>query len=341
MQFFTEIAIPESPHKLGYQTGIVFMGSCFSENIGQKLIDLKFPVDLNPFGILYNPASIAEGLRLLLSDKSFTRDDLFHHQGLWSSFYHHSRFSDVDPNVALQKINGRLAYSRKFLKNARFLFITFGTSWVYQLKSTNKIVSNCHKIPDREFLRYRLSPETIVEDYQALLTQILQINQNLKIILTLSPVRHWKDGAVENQLSKAVLTLAIDHLVKTFGPETCSYFPSYEIVMDELRDYRFYAEDMIHPNSMAIDYIFERFTKVFISPESLKIAKDVLKIRKASEHRPVNSASVEYKKFLLYNLKQVNDLIINFPFINLDQEKDKFESELTLYENQIERKHRK
>jgi hypothetical protein len=329
MSFFTKIEIPEFPWKMDYSKSMMFFGSCFSENIGQKLLDLKFNVDMNPFGILYNPVSIANSLKILLEKRVFTENDLFNDQGVWSSFYHHSRFSDADRETALEKINGRIALSREFLLNADFLIITFGTSWVYELKKTGQIVSNCHKVPAVEFKRFRLGVYEITEAYHELLEELWRFNPNLKVVFTVSPIRHWKDGAVENQVSKATLLLAIDRLLNGYGDLNCRYFPSYELMMDELRDYRFYAEDMLHLSPVAIDYIFDRFSKVLISNDSLQVAKEVVKIRKAVLHRPVNSASVEYERFLLYNLEEISKLTINFPYLNFANEKKYLEQELT------------
>ena len=329
MSFFTEIKIPEFPLKMDYSKSMQFFGSCFSENIGQKLIDLKFDVDLNPFGILYNPISIANSLNILLEKRVFTENELFRDQGIWSSFYHHSRFSDVNPGVALEKINNRIALSREFLMKADFLMITFGTSWVYELKETGQVVTNCHKVPAARFKRFRLDVSEITEVYSKLLTELWKFNPNLKVVFTVSPIRHWKDGAVENQLSKATLLLAIDHLLNGSESMNLGYFPSYELMMDELRDYRFYAEDMLHISSVATDYIFERFARVMISDHSLQVAKEVVKIGKAVLHRPVNSSSVEYERFILYNLEEINKLTINFPYLNFANEKKQLEQDLS------------
>lgn len=328
MSFFTEIQIPEFPHQIDYSKSMMFLGSCFSENIGQKLIDLKFDVDMNPFGILYNPESIANSLRILLEKRVFTESDLFKDHCLWNSFYHHSRFSDVDREVALDKINSRISNSNEFLKRADFLVITFGTAWVYELRKTGQIVSNCHKIPAAEFKRFRLGVFEITNVYRELLEQIWMFNPGLKVIFTVSPIRHWKDGAVENQLSKATLLLAIDNLIKGFGGEGCSYFPSYEIMMDELRDYRFYADDMLHISQVAVDYIFERFGKVAITSASRDISKSMLKINKAISHRPVNPNTTEFKKFLEQTLVLVNRMSEQVPGINLNAERNYFEQQL-------------
>jgi len=326
MSFFTEIQIPEFPEQMDYSKSMMLFGSCFSENIGQKLIDLKFNVDMNPFGILYNPESIANSLRILLEKRVFTEDDLFQDQGLWNSYYHHSRFSDVDREVALEKINTRISLSNEFLKKADFLVVTFGTAWVYELRKTGQIVSNCHKIPAADFKRFRLGVYEITIVYRELLEQIWKFNPGLKVIFTVSPIRHWKDGAVENQLSKATLLLAIDQLIKGFGNQSCAYFPSYELMMDELRDYRFYAEDMLHISSVAVDYIFDRFSKVMITKSSMDISKKVMKVRKAFDHRPVNPNTIEFREFLEQNLLQIKQLTIQFPNLDFTVERSYLEA---------------
>ncbi len=327
MSFFTEVHIPEYSPKIDHSKRIMFVGSCFSENIGQKMVDLKFDLDINPFGILYNPESIANSLKILLEKRIFTEKDLFTDQGLWNSFYHHSRFSDVTLENALEKINNRIEQSNDFLKTADFLFITFGTSWVYELKETGKIVSNCHKVPAAKFKRFRLGVFEITDLYRDLLQQIWEFNPGLKVIFTVSPIRHWKDGAVENQLSKSTLLLAIDRLKTGFGEKVCGYFPSYEIMMDELRDYRFYAEDMIHVGPVAVEFIFERFCKAYVSNESTTIFKALRKIRNAMQHRPVNPDSVEFRKFLSSNLAEIEKLQLNFPHLDFSVEKNYFEDD--------------
>jgi hypothetical protein len=330
MRFFTEIQIPESSDQMDYSKSMMLFGSCFSENIGQKLLDLKFDVDMNPFGILYNPESIANSFRILLEKRTFTEDDLFQDQGLWNSFYHHSRFSDVDQEVVLEKINTRISSSHEFIKKTDFLVITFGTAWIYELRKTGQVVSNCHKIPAAEFKRFRLGVSEITNVYRELLEQIWKLNPRLKVIFTVSPIRHWKDGAVENQLSKATLLLAIDQLIKGFADQSCAYFPSYELMMDELRDYRFYAEDMLHISSLAVDYIFERFSKVMITKESMGVSKKVMKLRKAFGHRPVNPNTVEFKEFIQQNLFLVNQLATQFPSLDFTHERNYFEEKLAI-----------
>jgi hypothetical protein len=334
MPLITEIQIPEFPSKMDYSKSILFFGSCFSENIGQRMIDLKYRVDMNPFGILYNPQSIANSLKFLLDQQQFKEKDLFQDQGLWNSLFHHSRFSDVDKEVVLYNINRRLIESHNFLKMADFLVITFGTAWAYELVSTGQVVSNCHKVASSFFNRVRLSTDEISVAYRLLLEQLWNFNPKLKVIFTISPIRHWKDGAVENQVSKSTLILAVDHLRNDFAERGLSYFPSYELMMDELRDYRFYAEDMIHLSSVAIDYIFDRFSQYLISKESENISKKVLKIRKSMLHRPVNTESAEYERFLRQTLVEIGELNTHFPNLDFEDEKSILKQKIEGFKNQ-------
>lgn len=314
---------------MDYSKSMMFFGSCFSENIGQKMIDLKYQVDMNPFGILYNPQSIANSLKFLLDKQPFNEYDLFQDQGLWNSFYHHSRFSDVDKDVVLSNINNRLIESHEFLKNADFLVITFGTAWAYELAISGQVVSNCHKVSASLFNRVRLTRHEISVAYRHLLEELWSFNPNLKVIFTISPIRHWKDGAIENQVSKSTLILAVDHLKNDFADRGLDYFPSYELMMDELRDYRFYAEDMIHLSPVAIDYIFDRFSRYLISKESMDTSKKVMKIRKSMLHRPVNEESSEFEKFLQSTLEEIVQLNANFPVLDFSKEKSLLEQKLS------------
>ncbi|MDX8337596.1 GSCFA domain-containing protein [Draconibacterium sp. IB214405] len=327
-KFQTIVDVPQFLWQTGYKKKNLFMGSCFTENVGAKMEALKYPVDINPFGILYNPLSVANGLQILLDEKQFGSSDLVEHNGLWHSFSHHGRFSNIEKDVALDEINSRIVNSATFLKEADFLYITFGTAWIYRYKKDGELVSNCHKIPAREFVRERLSVQQILDVYRQLLTKLWEFNPKLKVVFTVSPIRHWKDGAVENQRSKATLILAVDQLVQEFGSEKCAYFPSYEIVMDELRDYRFYAEDMLHISEVAIKHIWERFAEALIDAESLALSKEVVKITNAVKHRPINKNSIEFSKFLLSFLKKTGDLEKRFPYLNLKLEKEYFNTQI-------------
>jgi len=327
-KFHTIVDIPQYNWQTGYETTNIFMGSCFTENIGNRMATLKFNVDINPFGILYNPVSVATALRHLLKNKQYTEFDLVEHGGLWHSFSHHGRFSANNVGEVLENINGRIETSTKLLQQAGFLFITFGTAWVYKYKSSGETVSNCHKIPASAFSHTRLTVDEIVEDYRKLFSEIRIQNPNLKVIFTVSPIRHWGDGAIENQRSKSVLLLAIDKMVAEFRDTFCAYFPAYEIVMDELRDYRFYAPDMIHISDVAIAYIWQKFEQALIDEKSRQAAKQVVKIVQAINHRPLHNASSEYNRFLMLSYEQILKLENEYQNINLSDEKTHFEAEL-------------
>lgn len=323
-KFQTIVEIPEFSWKTEYQKRNLFMGSCFTENIGNRMSDLKYEVDINPFGILYNPMSVASGLEILLDNKEFEADDVHEHNGLWQSFAHHGNFSSTNKTQCLANINTRIKSSSEFLKSSDFLFLTFGTAWVYRHKKSGKVVSNCHKIPAKEFVRERLSVNDIVEKYMELFQQIWEVNPSLKVVFTVSPIRHWKDGAIENQRSKSTLLLAIEQLINMLGNDKCAYFPSYEIVMDELRDYRFYAEDMLHLTDVAVKHIWGIFENSLINEESIKNSREIQKIISAVRHRPINRKSIEFYKFLISFQKKIEELEAKLPFLNLMFEKEYF-----------------
>lgn len=323
VKFQTEVQLPDFRWKTGYREKNVFMGSCFTENVGQRLENANFQVDINPFGILYNPESVAGELEILLNNKIFSESDLIEQNGLWHSFSHHGKFSAADSNEVVSRINERIRFSSAFLKTADFLFITFGTAWVYRHCESKQVVSNCHKIPARDFVRERLSVEQILDRYKRLLPEIWAVNPEVKVVFTVSPIRHWKDGAIENQRSKAILLLAIDQLLQEFKNQ-CAYFPSYEIVMDELRDYRFYAADMLHMSDVAVDYIYDKFQLALVDEESQQIAGKVLKIRSAVQHKPFNTNTEVFVKFLEQSLQKTLDLEKQYPYLNLKLEKNYF-----------------
>lgn len=307
MDFRTQVKPEKVSFTFSHTTPIVLLGSCFAENIGEKLADHFFPIDINPFGTLYNPASVAEGLRMLVSGRQLQTSDLFRHEGAFHSFTHHSRFSAATEEACLRKINERLQSSAITLREAERLVVTFGTAWVYKLKSDGRIVGNCHKLPDNMFERLRLSVDEIVADWHNLIETLHQNNPSLKILFTVSPVRHWKDGANGNQLSKATLLLAIDELRRLY-PDYVAYFPAYEIMMDELRDYRFYADDMLHPSTLAVDYIWETFSNTYLASESRKLLKELAGIRRALNHKPFNPENEPYRAFLKQTIEKAESL---------------------------------
>jgi hypothetical protein len=329
LSFRSEVFPDFFSEKFGYHTKNMLIGSCFTEHIGKKLTDLKFPVIVNPFGILYNPVSVAQSLNNILKLKHFKEKDLFFFNEKWISFSHHGRFSSANSSDVVTSINYEIGQAADYLNNSSILFITFGTSWVYKYKKTNQVVANCHKIPAAEFDHYLLSINEIVQLYSDLFEEIHKRNEKLRIVFTLSPVRHWKDGVVNNQYSKSILIVAIQELIKKFV--FVSYFPSYEIFMDDLRDYRFYADDLFHPNQVGIDYVWEKFRACFINPNALIIAEKVEKILKATAHRPFYPTTRAYLKFLDNNLKAINQFKSEFPEMNFKEEIKYFISEKEKY----------
>ncbi len=322
MDFRTKVEIPASEAKIDHASGILLMGSCFADNIGSRLKALKFRVEHNPFGVLYNPVSIKNDLGLLKDRKLLSESDLYWFDNRWISFHHYTLFSGADQTACLKKINDSVISASKLLADARFLFITFGTAWVYEFRKTGQIVANCHKIPAGEFRRFLLSAGDIVEAYEELMAALQSYNPDLSIVFTVSPIRHWKDGATGNQLSKSILLVAIHQLVSKY--KNTIYFPAYEILMDELRDYRFYAKDMIHLSEAALDYIWEKFTGTFISAESADLITEIEKIIKARNHRPVNPDSAEYQKFKETVRMQINELLKKNPMLDLSEELEWF-----------------
>ena len=318
MDFRTHVEIPKPGFQISHQSKIQMLGSCFTETIGEKLQHNKFKADINPFGIIYNPMSVFQSLEMLLSGKQFLENELEFYNNLWFSYYHHSDFSCPGKDQCLEKINKRLIQSREILKSSDILKITFGTSWVFRHKKSDKVVSNCHKIPASEFIRHRVTTDEIVSVYDDLIRRISSLNPGLQIVFTISPVRHWKDGAHGNQLSKSLILLAVDKLVQMFGH--CYYFPSYEIILDELRDYRFYAEDMLHVNETGTNYVWQRFLDTFCASETLDLIKKTKEILQAKIHRPNNANSKEYCEFLKKNLKKALELKEKYPYLDLSDE---------------------
>lgn len=322
--FRTVVPVYPVKTKISYRSHSVFMGSCFTENIGEKLSWYKFPVCINPFGIIYNPFSIKKNLERLISGKNYVQEDLDFYNGLYFSYDHHSRFSDTNPDSCLRKINSELTAAHEGLKKSSCLFLTFGTSYYYALNTTGMIVSNCHKLPDKVFSRSRLTPAEIVNEFSSLIPNLLQLNPELKIVFTVSPIRHWKDGAHENQVSKSVLFVAIDDICRKF--DNCIYFPAYELMMDELRDYRFYEEDMIHPDKTAINFIWKRFSGCFIDEDTVRIMSEVEKIALSAQHRPFNPGSESFNVFVKKNIENIKRLNEKFPEIDLSTEYKYFTS---------------
>lgn len=322
MKLTTQVDIPKFPFEISHETKTIFTGSCFAENVGEKLSNLKFSSQVNSLGINYNPVSLANSIERSINNKLLSGYNLFNANGLWNNYDFHSKFSDVDKDVCLQKINNSVESSHEFIKEADVLFVSLGTAYTYVLKEIGITVSNCHKQPDNIFTRKLLDVEEITDIWSKLIKEIEQFNPKLKVIFTISPIRHKRDGFIANQLSKSVLFVAINELIDKF--ENVFYFPSYEIIMDELRDYRFYQDDMIHPSNFAVDYIMERFGDAFFSEETHKLNKLIEKIVSASNHRPFNPKTEEYRKFCNGISNKINEVEKQMPMVDFSVEKELF-----------------
>jgi hypothetical protein len=317
MKFFTKIPISKFQNPIDYTSKIVSLGSCFAENMGSKLAYYKFQNLVNPFGIIFNPVSIEQLISRAIQHQKFTEKDVFFHNERWHCHEVHSDLSNENKDKFLENLNLLLESTIQQIKESTHVIITYGTSWVYRLKTSKKIVANCHKVPQNQFDKEILSVQVIEKAIQNTIDLIRKINPNCNVIVTVSPVRHIKDGFVENQRSKAHLITAIHEVLqsKIFNPQPAIYFPSYEILMDELRDYRFYAEDLLHPNQVAIDYIWERFSETFISGSVFFVMAEVATIQKGLAHRPFNVNSESHQKFEFKLKENINALIAEFPFM--------------------------
>jgi hypothetical protein len=297
MQFRTQISLTKANNQIDYNSKIISIGSCFAENMAAKFDYFKFQNQTNPFGIIFNPVSIERIIERVVKQELFTEKDVFFHNERWHCFDAHSDLSNSDREELLESLNKAVEVTNDYLKVATHIIITYGTSWVYKNIESDQIVANCHKVPQKQFSKELLSVDVIQESIQNSINLIQTFNPNIKFIFTISPVRHIKDGFTENQLSKSHLFAALH---KTIDQHllAINYFPSYEIMMDELRDYRFYAEDMLHPNQIAIDYIWKLFSENYIEENSIFIMQEVSEIQKSLRHRSFNPESEQHQKFL-------------------------------------------
>lgn len=323
MNFHLNFPISTIKPGISYSNKLLFMGSCFAENIGEILQQYKFNTYINPHGVLYNPASIAVALNRYIDNKLFQEHELFYANECWNSWEHHSRFSDTDKKLCLTTINKSILSAHDLIKQADWLFITFGSAFAYRLNTTGELVGNCHKIPQKEFTRFLLDINTIVEDYTHLLHQLKAVNNKLKIIFTVSPVRYIRDGLIENTLSKARLIEAVHQLIQK--QEDTFYFPAYELMMDDLRDYRFYKTDLVHPTEQAISYIFEKLMDSAFSNDAKQLFEKIKEIITASKHRPFHTNTEAYKKFKDIYLIRCRELQKAYSFLDLRDEIVHFE----------------
>ncbi len=316
MKLQTQIPLIKSDNPIDYSSQLLLLGSCFSDNMGQKMEYFKFQNIQNPFGILFHPLAIEKLTSRAIHKEFYTEEEVFFLNERWHCYDAHSELSHASKEKLLGKLNSGLAQTRGQLLKASHIVITFGTAWVYQQKDTETIVANCHKVPQNQFSKELLSIDAIQKSIEIAIKDVQSINKNAQFIFTVSPVRHLKDGFVENQRSKAHLTTAIHQVI---SPQTqltgLSYFESYELMIDELRDYRFYARDMVHPNALAIDYIWERFQEVWMTDEAKETMKKVGEIQRGLQHRPFEPNSLGHRKFQESLLEKIAYIKKAFPFM--------------------------
>lgn len=317
MQLQTQIPLKPQRNQIDYSSKIVLLGSCFSENIGEKFQYYQFRTTVNPFGVIFQPLAIEKLITKSIKKELFSEKDVFCHNGLWHCFDAHSALSETASQATIENLNAALLLLRESLLTATHIIITLGTAWVYRFLESGLPVANCHKLPQKNFSKELLSTQEISASLQHILTSINEYNPGATVIFTISPVRHLKDGFTENQRSKANLITAVHYAIEThpLGIEGL-YFPAYEIMMDELRDYRFYAEDMLHPNTLAINYIWEKFKQVFLAPSTHALMDEVANIQNGLAHRPFNPGSEDYKHFRETLLQKIESIKTKLPHAN-------------------------
>ncbi len=291
---------------------VVMLGSCFSDNVGQRLCDGLFDCIVNPCGTLYNPASIANAVLDLLYDRDYTIDDLFQHEGVWHSFSHHSRFSGTDPDQVLESINESADRARKALSNASAIIVTFGTAYLFRLRENHRVVANCHKMPATMFSREMLPADKITGLWRKMVKEITARYPGMKVVFTVSPIRHLANGAHGNQISKSTLLLGVDALAREM-PESVVYFPAYEIMMDDLRDYRFYTADMTHPSDVAVDYIYDVFRRSFMTDDTRDLEQQCLKLSRRLKHRHISATTEAVDGFEAGTQAMISELVAAHP----------------------------
>lgn len=318
MQLHLDLKIKRSEHFADHRQSLLLLGSCFSEHIGHKLKALKFNTDTNPFGIVFNPRSMAASLQRIIHNKEFTTDDLVQHNNLWHGLEAHSRFSHPGQAEVLQQLNQNLDRWHQQIRSASWLILTFGSAYVYRHLGTGRYAANCHKIPQSAFDKELLEKEAIVSELSAVLENLKAMNPACRVLLTVSPVKHLRDGAVENNLSKAILLQSVHELAKQH-PQ-CAYFPAYELVIDDLRDYRFFEPDMAHPNQQAIDYVWSKFAGAYFSDDTLALNQRLEELGKARQHRFLHHEPQAIKTFKESYTLKAKALKEAFPFLDLEEE---------------------
>lgn len=322
MKFVLDIRIPEPEVKIDYRDKIMLVGSCFTEHIGDSLAELKFQVMQNPNGIVFDPSTVASSIISYLENETYPPGGLFQLNELWHSWQHHSRFSGMNQESVAANINTSRQAAHHFLKEAKWLIITLGTSFSYRLAENGAHVANCHRAPAVWFNKHMMAIEETVTLLDTMLYRLFQCNSSINVIFTVSPVRHIRDGIIDNNRSKARLLESVHHLVNKY--QQLHYFPSYELVIDVLRDYRFYDIDLVHPNFAATSYVIEQFMQHFVNEESITLSKEIERIIIARKHKPFQPETEAHKNFLKLHAEKTKNLINNYPFLSLREELDFF-----------------
>jgi len=318
MQFFTNINIKSLQSPITYNDKLLLVGSCFTEHIGNYLNEVKFRVLQNPNGILFDPISVCNSIGSYIENKQYTHNDLFYLNEAWHSWQHHSRFSGMDKEVVLANINQSQNAAHSFLKQADWLFITLGSSFVYKLTETGYPVANCHKAPAQTFIKHLSTIDETIIALDTLLYKLFQFNPDIKIMFTISPVRHLRDGVVDNNRSKARLIEAVHHIINKF--EKLYYFPAYEIVIDVLRDYRFFDVDLAHPNYAATQFVLDKFAEACCNEQVRGLMDEIKKLVIARNHKPFNPTSQQHKQFLENQLQKTYSLQKLLPYLDFSKE---------------------
>jgi hypothetical protein len=309
----TQLPLEIQSPLIDYSSKLVLLGSCFAENMAEKFSYYKFQNEVNPLGVLFHPIAILDLLTRAHENNPYSEKDIFFSNGCWQSFQSHSRLNSISQTEILDHLNKALKSTQDQLKNASHVILTFGTAWVYEHIQSKTIVANCHKKPQREFDKSILSVDALQDTFNSIISILKSFNPKVTVVFSISPVRHIKDGFVENNLSKAHLMTALHSVINT-NENTC-YFPSYELLMDELRDYRFYKEDMVHPNQIAIDYVWEKFQSIWIDADVNPIMQEVNQLQKGFAHKPFNPLAEEHAIFLSTLAKKAKALESRFPFM--------------------------
>ena len=319
MEFRTTVKTGENRGWLHHSDKVVLLVSCFSDNMGAKMRGALIDATVNPMGTLYNPMSIGRGVQRLIECRPMAGQELFMQGGVWNSFDFHSRYSMPDKQVTLDGMNRRITDGHHALKSARLLTVTLGTAIVYRLKSTGDVVANCHKVPQHEFERSMATVDEMASQLDTMLTSLHEFNPELRVIMTVSPIRHIADGLGINSLSKATLRVAIDHALARHQ-DYCDYFPAYEIMVDDLRDYRFYASDMVHPSDVAVEYIWQALQATYLDDHSALAVARCERVHKRLQHRPMSANREAVDRFNADTASVVRNLIKEYPYLSNNPE---------------------